>query len=91
MEDKENSKLEMTLEITHIKDWLIGNPKENIDIVCHGKLEKNGIWCPITIQIPYRKLAKSIGLPLEFNNSFDTYALSKDIIGKKYILKVSEE
>jgi len=93
MTNKEKSELEMTLEITDIKDWLIGNPHGDAEIELHGKLENNGVECAVDIQIPitYRKAAKSIGLPFEYNADLQKDAISRDIIGKKYILKIYEK
>jgi hypothetical protein len=94
MEEKEKSGLELTLKITEIKDWLIGNPHDAVDISLHGYLdtkEETRGFCPIEINIYSRKGAKSLGIPFEFNKDYETDAISKKIMGKKYILKISEE
>ena len=91
---KKKSKPELTLEILEIKDWLIGNPNESVDISLHGYLgtkEGKGGFCPIGINLYSRKGAKSVGFPFEFNKDYEVDALSRDIIGKKYTLKISEE
>jgi len=92
LEMQEKSKLELNLEITDIKDWLIGNPHECVDIECEGKLiDSKGNFCPVMIKLYDRRAAKLVGIPLEFNKDYGADSISRNIIGKKYVLKIYEK